>query len=196
MPEYRRRKNSDTSAATPRWTAKVQDGISNLHDAFLSSHLMYLLLERVPDETAARPLQSLTDDRYRYERLWVAFLYVLVEAWKANKMYTVKQWIQQVTDTTELDRLLDVGCKSGRLARMKECRNYMFHRGFREYSDDGFFVPALDSDFHKEVYLAFVTALREAIDALNAAKREERCLRTQGQPHTLHPHPRNSADRR
>jgi len=151
----------------------VEEGLSNLHDAYLSAHLMYIHMDRVPVGTVAGPPRSLVEDRHRYERLWVAFLFVLVEAWKANKMCTVTQWIQQVTDTAELNGLLIEGSENCHLARMEKCRNYMFHRGWREYSDDGLWVPALDSDFHRRLYTAFTKVLREAIGTLNAAKRRK-----------------------
>jgi hypothetical protein len=166
-------KKSTRFTATPHWTAELEDGLSNLHDAYLSAHLMYIHMDKVPVGTVAGPLRSLLGDRHRYERLWVAFLFVLVEAWKANKMCAVTQWIQQVTDTAELASLLIEAGESGHLARMKKCRNYMFHRGWREYSDDGLWVPELDSDFHKKLYTAFANVLREAIGALNTAKRRK-----------------------
>jgi hypothetical protein len=157
---------------------EVEEGLSNLHDAFLSAHLMYQCMINVPVEKEKALLRSLLLDRRRFERLWVAFLAVMVEAWQAAKMRPVMEWIRSVTGATELVDLLKEAGESGHLAKIKKCRHYMFHRGWRKYWDDGRLAPVDEFEFNERLYMAFSGVLREAIDAVNAAKRGNRDLKT------------------
>ena len=156
----------------------VEEGLSDLHDAYLSARLMYQCMDKVPIEKVNLPLRSLLQDRRRFERLWVAFLAVTVEAWEAAKTRPVMEWIRSVTGTAELDDLLREAGENGHLAKIKKCRHYMFHRGWRKHSDDGRWAPEGEFEFNRRLYMAFSGVLREAIDAVNATKKRSRCSKT------------------
>ena len=53
----------------------------NLHDAFMNAALMRTRMHDLPVEKDAE--RFIMSPRGRFERAWVTFLYVLIEAWRA-----------------------------------------------------------------------------------------------------------------
>jgi len=107
-------------------------------------------------------------NRARLERLWVALLAVLVEAWSSPSMKPVREHISRIVDTTELTRVLRDARRSGRLERMIECRNYMCHRDKREYWNAGRDAPVGELAFHETLHMAFSRVLLGAMRHANA----------------------------
>lgn len=110
-------------------------GVMNLHDVFLNASLQRQSMEGSP--LTDDPESFHMSNRARFERVWVTFLYVLVEAWRSNPMAPVRGHISRVVDCSPLDDLIDELDSQGDLAKMCEVRNYMCHRDRREYWDEG-----------------------------------------------------------
>ena len=109
-------------------------GLMNLHDVFLNASLQRASMESCPLEDVESFHMS---HRARFERVWVTFLYVLVEAWQSHPMAPVREQVSKTVDCSALDRIIDELSAEGDLAKMREVRNYMCHRDRREYWDMG-----------------------------------------------------------
>ena len=94
-------------------------------------------------------------DRGRSERTWVAFLYILVEAWKSESMDAVRTLLASMISLENLESLLRQGSLDGSLAKMKETRHYMCHRDKREYWDLGRLGIAGQLAFHEKLHMAY-----------------------------------------
>ena len=150
--------------APSSWNNEVALGLMNLHDAFLNASLMrhYMLKEPIEGDVDRPELFTVTN-RGRCERLWVAHLAVLVEAWYSAKMRPVVCYIESVVDARALLAVLKLGQKSGRLERMKQCRHYSFHRDRRAYWDDGRLAPIGELEFNNRLHTAFSGVLLAAM---------------------------------
>jgi hypothetical protein len=107
-------------------------GLLNLHDAFLNAELVATRMRRETDlgnaGTLGNAMAATALPRFRFERLWIALLAVLVESWRSPTMAPVHEYVESVADTSELERLLSAYQETGMLERIKCCRHYMFHR--------------------------------------------------------------------
>ena len=67
----------------------------NLHDVFMNASLSRskMLQARLNGIT---PEEFTLSDRGRFERMWITFLYVLVEAWHAPAMAPGKAYIKSI----------------------------------------------------------------------------------------------------
>lgn len=156
--------NPDSSAAKVLGRT-VADWLPNLHDVFLNASVVRKCMYAAPVKGA--PERFDITNRARLERIWVAFLAVLVESWSAPKMKAVRDHIGSVVDTSELTNLLSEARRSGRLKKLKECRHYMFHRDEREYWDVGRLVPEGELDFYENLHMAFSKVLLAAMRHAN-----------------------------
>ncbi|MFN8626679.1 MAG: hypothetical protein U0587_11975 [Candidatus Binatia bacterium] len=110
--------------------SEIKLGLLNLHDAFLNAALMEREKWDAPIDPDPRRFPIY--DHGRFERLWVTFLYVLIEAWQSPQMDRVRAYVASVASIDELTSLLAAGQGDGSVAKMKETRNYMCHRDRRE----------------------------------------------------------------
>ena len=140
----------------------IRLGLLNLHDAFLNASLMKKQMEIAPIE--ADPTRFHASDRARSERLWVALLAVLIEAWDAKESKSIRNYIASVTPTTDLVDLLRQAKRSGRYDKILKCRHYAAHRGKKAYWDDGRLAPIGELQFnlklHEEFSKVLLTAMR------------------------------------
>ncbi len=154
----------------------------NLHDAFLSASLSrHLMIAKSADVYAAQqdPLQWITTDHARAERMWLAFLYVLVEAWQASSL-DVRTFIAKHTTIDCLEEALRNAKGNKLLDALRETRHFMCHRDKRGYWDKGRFGPigrlsemnALHEEFSKvflEVFNHTRNQLRASLEQQDGA---------------------------
>jgi len=94
-------------------------------------------------------------DRGRYERMWAAMLYVLVEAWESKAAEPVRQHLASVADLSELSAILEEGRTTGAIDKLREVRHYMCHRDKREYWDAGRVGTLMQLDYNTRLHWAF-----------------------------------------
>lgn len=140
---------------------EIKRGLLNLHDAFLNAALAEREKWAAPID--ADPQRFHVSDHGRFERIWVTFLYVLVEAWRSSQNAAVRAYVESVVPLRELTTLLDAGEADGSLAKMQETRNYMCHRDRREYWDDGRLAVCGQLEYHVKLYAAFSQVLLAAM---------------------------------
>lgn len=149
-------------------TRETVNAVVNLHDAFLNASLQHDRMRRSPVENDDPRVFDSTD-RIRFERAWLMFLGVLVEAWNAEAAATARVWLTSVGISTDgLAGLLRTGRRSGAVAALIETRNYMAHRDRREYWDDGRLQYMPHIGFYWELHREFGGVLLLAMRALNA----------------------------
>jgi hypothetical protein len=139
-------------------------GLMNLHDAFLNASLLKDRMDKSPLINDVNIFD--VTDRARFERMWVASLSVLIEAWNSSKMRRVREYVTSKVRIDELTTLLRQGRKDGSLNRMRETRHYMFHRDKRKYWDDGRLGVCGQLEFHLKVHRAFSRILLIAFSEL------------------------------
>jgi hypothetical protein len=128
--------------------------------AFLNLHEVFLNVTMCHKHMSMSPLihdvtEFTISDRGRFERMWIMFLYVLVEAWKSNEMAGARLYISSKADTTKVDQLIEQGRENGSITKMRSVRDYMCHRDRREYWDDGRLAVAGQLDYNESLYQAF-----------------------------------------
>ena len=142
----------------------------NLHDAFLNASLQRKYMYAAPIDERAKTDGAfwLISERGRFERAWVNFLYVLVEAWRAPVAKEVREWIAQVVDTTKLEELLAQGDQDGSIEKMAQNRHYMSHRDKREYWDVGRAAVLGQLQYHEDLHMAFSKVFLDGFAAIQA----------------------------
>ena len=147
-------------------------GLMNLHDAFLNTSL---LKERMDKSPLLKDVNIFTlTDRARFERMWVASLSVLIEAWNSSKMRRVREYVASKVPIDKLTALLRQGQKNGSLNKMRETRHYMFHRDKRKYWDDGRLAVCGQLEFHLKIHQAFSRILIVALSEMEKEEKVER----------------------
>lgn len=141
-------------------------GLMNLHDAFLNASLQRKHMQNSAIENDAE--KFLISDRGRFERTWVTFLYVLIEAWQARETAEVRKFISSLTSTDKLESMLRKANKDGTLTKMTSVRHYMCHRDKRKYWDDGRLGSVGRLIFNEEIHMEFS---RIFLDAFKKRKR-------------------------
>lgn len=106
-------------------------------------------------EDVETPEDFFMSDRGRFERTYIAFLAVLIEAWSSEGAKTVLDTIASHVSTQRLQDLLSQARRSGVLDTMRSIRGYMFHRDEREYWDIGRIAVVQLNGVHEEIYSAF-----------------------------------------
>jgi hypothetical protein len=135
-------------------------GLMNLHDAFLTASLAKVVMDGSPLVSGDAEVFTMSD-RGRAERLWVALLAVLVEAWDSGKMREVRDFVRAATDTSTLIGLV----REARKTKMREVRGYMFHRDERGYWDAGRTAVFGQLGFFTRLHEAFSVVFRAAMKA-------------------------------
>jgi len=130
-------------------------GLMNLHDVFLNASLLRKNMINSPIINDAREFD--TSDRERFERMWIASLYVLVEAWNSLAMKGVREYIASKVDIQPVSSILAQGYKDGSLKKMGQTRHYMFHRDKRKYWDIGRSSPWDQLEYHERLHMTFST---------------------------------------
>lgn len=102
----------------------------NFHDTVMNANLLMgcMTAERVAHED-----EALVERRWRFERLWLAMLYVVLESWRSKQMAPVRALVDSVVGTDELERVIADGEAAGRVANLRSVRDYMCHRDRRDY---------------------------------------------------------------
>lgn len=106
MDEFKQRQQRQTPAKAPM---SLGDEILNLHDCFITADLLrQTMLATRPDlpQAGTPPERAIThwtvSDRARFERLWWAMSYVLVEAW-LSKSEKAAAFFAELPATATLD---------------------------------------------------------------------------------------------
>jgi hypothetical protein len=73
-------------------SAEVKTGLLNLHDAFFKAEIARREKWKSPVDQDVEKFHI--SDHGRFERMWVMFLYVLVEAWESGQMATERAFIE------------------------------------------------------------------------------------------------------
>ena len=148
----------------PRASNNIRLGFVNLHDAFLNASLVLKQMQEAAVETD--PERFHISDRARCERLWVALLAVLIEAWESEESKPVRDYIAAATSIDELVALLREARRSGRYAKILKCRHYIAHRGGKAYWDDGRGAPVGELNFNLRLHQAFSKVLLTAAHSM------------------------------
>lgn len=83
------------------------ENLLNLHDAFLNASLQRDRIDNEPlDERHNKDLEILITDRFRFERTWLAFLFVLVECWRSEMMMEVREIITGLVTDSSIENLI------------------------------------------------------------------------------------------
>lgn len=131
----------------------------NLHDVFLNASLCRSKMIHSP---IARDAEEFTvSDRGRFERMWVTFLYVLIEAWRSSVGAMAKSYMESKTDLSEVEEIISKGERDGSISKMRSVRDYMSHRDKREYWDAGRIDVAGQLEYHEALYHKFSKAFLE-----------------------------------
>jgi hypothetical protein len=160
------RLSSEISARGPMIDIEIKKGLLNLHDAFLNADIMQREKWDAPVEQD--PEKFHVSNHGRFERMWITFLYVLVEAWQSPQMAPVRAYIQSVVPLDELAHLLRAAAADGSLAKMSETRHYMCHRDRRKYWDDGRLAVCGQLEFHIKLHASFSQVLLAAMKSATA----------------------------
>lgn len=143
---------------------EVRKGLLNLHDAFLNAALAEREKWKSPIEED--PEKFHISDHGRFERMWVTFLYVLVEAWESAQMAPVREHIESLTPLEELTSLLRAGKVNGSLRKMRRTRDYVYHRDCKKYWDDGRLAVCGQLEYHMRLHAAFSRILLAAMKSV------------------------------
>lgn len=144
---------------------KIYMALGNLHDVFLNASLMKNNMDSAPIDFAIERSAEifLSSDRGRFERIWVAFLYVLIEAWDSENMKTVRDYVASKISIDALTRLIKQGRKDGSLRKMENTRHYIAHRDRRDYWDTGRLAVLGQLEYHVKLHNAFSKILLVAM---------------------------------
>ena len=134
---------------------RLRDDILNIHDAFLDASLQRSRMLQSSMEGVDSPQDFFMSDRGRFERTYVAFLAVLIEAWGSPAAQAVRDAIASRVPIQPVEGLLAHGRRSGVLDRIRSIRGYMFHRDERQYWDVGRVAVAQLHGAHEQIYSAF-----------------------------------------
>ena len=134
----------------------------NLHDVFLNASLCRSKMTHSP---IAKGEEEFTmSDRGRFERMWVTFLYVLIEAWRSSIGAMAISYMRSKTDLSEVDEIISKGEKDGSISKMRNVRDYMSHRDKREYWDAGRIDVAGQLEYHEALHSKFSKAFLETFN--------------------------------
>lgn len=146
--------------------SEIRSKLANLHDAFLNASLQFDRMQKSPIENDPNnPNKFMLSDRGRFERAWLAFLYVLFEAWESEQMKDARELVLSLNPETDLTALIEQGRKDGSINKLREVRHYMCHRDKREYWDEGR-MAVFNLEYNIKLHNAFGRALRLTIEKL------------------------------
>lgn len=178
----RRRRNGDRGLyATIRgslWGAtvvvnqKLAMDVANLHDVFMNASVVKRAMDVSPIPAHAEQFHF--SDRGRLERLWIALLQVLIEAWHSKQLREAREHIMSATDASALVQLLREAGGSEHRQRLQENRGYMFHRDKRKYWDAGRMGPVGHLEFHTRLHLEFSRVLLAGLQSVTSGNGADR----------------------
>lgn len=119
---------TDTGGIAERKLGEAR--LLNFHDTVMNADL---LMGCMAAEPVAHEDEALVERRWRFERLWLAMLYVVLESWRSKQMAPVRALVDSIVGTDELERLIADGDAAGRVANLRHVRDYMCHRDRRDY---------------------------------------------------------------
>lgn len=141
-------------------------GLENLHDVFLNASLQRQSMKGTPLVSDRRLFDA--SDRIRFERTWLLFLAVLVEAWEAQITAPVREQIGTLgVDISVLEGRIAESRGSGALTVLREARGYMAHRDRRELWDIGRWQYMPHIEAYTNLHVAFSEVLGRAMHAVN-----------------------------
>lgn len=150
----------------------TKEWLLNLHDVYLNASAQHEAMRKspvVPDID-----EGIASDRFRYERAWIMFLYVLVEAWRADGASSLRQTAGTAKAFPALEATLCEGDSCGLIKGMRNTRDYMCHRDRREYWDAGRVAPFGNLEFHTRLHMAFGNLLLELLGAAASTTAQSR----------------------
>jgi hypothetical protein len=111
--------------------------IMNLHDVFLTASMCRKYMDESPLEDDL--LSFAISQRGRFERLWITFIFVVIEAWQSKYMSSAQNHVKNYVpaDVTIINDLLKKAINDHSLDKMRDVRDYMCHRDKREYWNKG-----------------------------------------------------------
>ena len=86
------------------------------------------------------PEEFLISNRGRLERAWAAYLYILIEAWRAKSNNEMRQFIKTKVSIDKLEQALREAERLSLIMTLRQVRHYMCHRDKREYWDRGRYI--------------------------------------------------------
>ena len=134
----------------------------NLHDVFLNASLCRSKMMQSPVKNSAEEFTM--SDRGRFERMWITFLYVLIEAWLSPIGAMAKSYMGSKTDLSEVDDIISKGKEDGCISKMRNVRDYMSHRDKRDYWDAGRIDVAGQLGYHNSLHSKFSKAFLETFN--------------------------------
>jgi hypothetical protein len=148
---------------------EIAMAVVNLQDAYLNVSIVRRKMDECP-VTRRGGEDFMVSDRGRLERLWVALLAVLIEAWQANSTARARTFLRGVSsaETGKLDAVLRELRKEPHRKRIHDARGYMFHRDKRKYWDDGRMGPIGYLNLHTRVQNAFSRIILAGMHVINA----------------------------
>ncbi|MGH8658924.1 MAG: hypothetical protein ACREV4_10765 [Gammaproteobacteria bacterium] len=150
----------------------IRTALANLHDAFLNASVVRRLMLVSPIE--ADPERAHYSDRFRLERLWLALLAVLIEAWHAKQMRGAREFLSSVTNTDDLVSLIRQARKAPHRRALFQTRHYMFHRDEREYWNEGRYALYGTLEFNLRLHEAFSAVLLAGLAAIKNQQNADR----------------------
>lgn len=148
-----------------------EDDFWNLHDVFLNASLQRSCMLKAPVEMGSNPGGFSRSNRGRFERTYVAFLHVLVEAWLSSQMRQTRDLIATLAPLNNVAATLKHARRSRKLNSMKDVRDYMFHRDEREYWDAGRVATIGQASTREAIYESFSDMFLAAMAALREGKK-------------------------
>ncbi|MFN2504279.1 MAG: hypothetical protein ABR540_08620 [Acidimicrobiales bacterium] len=143
----------------------------NFHDTVMNANLLMgcMAAEPIADD------EALVERRWRFERLWLAMLYVALESWRSTQMAPVRELTDRVVGNAQLEDLISEGEASGRVANLRQVRDYMCHRDRRDYWEGRLAAIAGGAfDFHLALQRAFNRLTLLTLRNLNQAEAGDR----------------------
>lgn len=155
-------------------TEEPREWLLNLQDAYMNANLVRNKMQAEPVERDPDvPESALVTPRFRFERMWHTFLYVVVEAWR-SATGAQRSLVQGVVpdDVEQVERLLRAGDDLGCLDHLRSTRDYMCHRDRREYWDSGRIAVATPGMFRWALALdrSFAAVTLNALTGLQSSE--------------------------
>ena len=106
----------------------------NLYDVFLNASLQRSTMLKLPIDLSGI---NLINDRWRHERTWLMFLYVLIEAWESKLNAEFRHFLYTTQECNEIKKLLKEVKRTKQIDLLRNIRDYMAHRDEKKFWDQG-----------------------------------------------------------
>lgn len=138
----------------------------NLHEAFLNAVLQHKYWVDATDQSRD------PHDVERFRRMWIAFLAVLIEAWRSRQMQPGVAYMRGLTSCAHLEMSLAQGEKDGLVAWMTAVRDHVFHLNMSSRPTVGRHGGSA-SDGPERLYQAFSETFLAAMESNRRRRRAE-----------------------